>query len=273
MAHQPVNRAALTLLAVLLLIVTLFPLVWMLVSSFEPASEIGSSALQLLPKQWVTVHYVKLLADGTYIRSMLITFVGAAIFSVVGAVINSMAAYAFARIDFAFKRILWGYTIVTMFIPFMSIFITSFVVVHDLGMVNTLSVLIVPALAAAANVFFFRQFYLFFPRSVEEAAIIDGASRIGIFIRLFVPNSIAIFVIIGIQRFMGYWNSYVWAVMTITNPVLYTIMQKLSYFRSTYGSDWGVIMAGSSLGALPPLILLLIFQRYIIQGVKITGIK
>lgn len=273
MRHSASVKTILAILSILLLVATLFPLLWMGLSSFKPTGEIGSTTLRLFPTKWTSEHYTKLLQDGTYFRAMVLTFLGAVLFAVAGAAINSMAAYAFARIDFAFKRVLWAYTIVTMFIPFMSIFITSFVVVHALGMLDTLSVLIVPALAAAANVFFFRQFYLFFPRSVEEAAIIDGASRFAIFLRLFVPNSISIFVIIGIQRFMGYWNAYIWAVMTITSPQLYTIMQKLSYFRNDYGNDWGIIMAGSSLGALPPLILLFIFQRHIIQGIKVTGIK
>ena len=259
--------------ALLILVLTLFPLFWMALSSFKPEAEIAVIPARFLPTKWAGEHYTLLFQDGTYIRSIGMTFFGAVLFSLGGIAINSMAAYAFARIDFAFKKVLWFSAIITMFIPFMSIFITSFIIVHSLGMLDSLSVLIIPALAAAANVFFFRQFYLFFPKSVEEAALIDGATRFAIFLRLFVPNSASIFVIIGIQRFMGYWNAYIWAVMTINSERLYTIMQKLSYFRTDYGNNWGVIMAGSTVGAIPPLILLLLFQSYIIQGVKITGIK
>ena len=269
------RRATLVLngLGTLVIAATIFPLFWMVISSFKPEAEIGAFPFRFFPQEWRTENYVELFEDGRFLRSLLTTFGGAVIFSVGGIAVNAMAAFAFARIDFRFKNLLWAYVISTMFVPFMSIFVTSYIVVHALGMLNKLSVLIVPALAGAANVFFFRQFYLFFPRSVEEAAIIDGCSRIGILWRIFVPNSAAIFVIIGIQRFMGYWNSYVWAVMTIVNRQLHTVMQTLSYFRSDYGNNWGMIMAGSAVAAVPPLILLLIFQRYIIQGVKITGMK
>lgn len=267
------SRVILVTLSILLLAAVIFPLLWMVISSFKPTAEINTIRLKVFPSEWVTEHYTELFEDGTFVRSIIITFVGAAIFALGGIAINAMAAFAFARIDFAFKKVLWVYVILTMFVPFMSIFVTSYIIVFRLGMVNSLSVLIVPALATAANVFFFRQFYLFFPRSLEEAAIMDGCTRMGVFLRIFVPNSLAIFVIIGIQRFMGYWNSYIWAVMTIANERLYTVMQKLSYFRNDYGNDWGPIMAGSVIAAIPPLLLLLAFQRYIIQGVKITGMK
>ena len=273
MTIRPATQRTLGLVGVLILLVTLFPLFYMGISSFKPESEIGAFPFRFFPQQWEPQNYSQLFEDGTYLRSLLMTFLGASIFSVGGIAINSMAAYAFARINFRGKKFLFTYVIVTMFIPFMSIFVTSYIVVFSLGMVNTLSVLIVPALAAGANVFFFRQFYLFFPRSLEEAAVIDGCTQFGIFVRIFLPNSLSIFVIIGIQRFMGYWNAYIWAVMTIVSERLRTVMQTLSYFRTDYGNNWGVIMAGSTIAAIPPLILLLVFQRYIIQGVKITGMK
>lgn len=267
------TKWAFYLVSVLLVLATLFPLMWMVISSFKPNADINTIRLKVFPSEWVTEHYVELFEDGTYLRALLITFAGAVIFALGGIAINSMAAYAFARIDFKLKRVLWVYVILTMFIPFMSIFVTSYIMVFRLGMVNSLSVLIVPALATAANVFFIRQFYLFFPRSLEEAAIMDGCSRFGVFLRIFLPNSLPVFVIIGMQRFMGYWNSYIWAVMTIARERLFTVMQLLSYFRTDYGNDWGPIMAGSAVAALVPLILLLFFQKYIIQGIKITGMK
>lgn len=267
------SRITLSIIGLLVVALTIFPLLWMGVSSFKTEAEIQRFPIQIFPDAWRLDNYETLFEGGAFLRALMMTMLGASIFSLGGIAINSMAAFAFARIDFRYRNALWVYVIVTMFIPFMSIFVTSFIVVHGLGMLNTLSVLIVPALAAAVNVFFFRQFFLFFPLSLEEAAIIDGCSRFGVFLRIFLPNSVAIIVIVGIQRFMGYWNSYVWAVMTIRRQTLHTVMQALSYFRTQYGNDWGVIMAGSATAAILPLILLLIFQRYIIQGVKITGMK
>jgi multiple sugar transport system permease protein len=261
------------LLSLLVLLVTLFPLAYMTTAGFKSEMEILSKDFHLLPQVWEMENYRTLLEDALFVRSIWLTFVGAVIFALVGSMISAMAAYVFARLEFPLKKVLWPTVLLTMFIPWMSIFVTSFITVTKLGMLDSLWVLIVPGLASAANVFFFRQFYLFFPPALEEAAVIDGCSRFGIFWRIFIPNSLSIFVIISIMRFMQYWNSYIWAVMTISSDSLYTMMQRLSYFRTDYGNNWGVIMAGSSIAAVPPLILLAIFQKYIIKGVKIAGIK
>jgi multiple sugar transport system permease protein len=155
----------------------------------------------------------------------------------------------------------------------MAILLTSFVVVTKLGMLNTLAVLIIPGVASAAQMFFLRQFYLNYPIAVEEAALIDGASRWKIFLTIFLPQSKAPFVVVGIASFLAYWNAYVWPVLTITDPNLVQIMQVLGNFRAERGNDWGLLMAGSTLAALPTIVLVLIFQRYIVNGVRIAGMK
>jgi multiple sugar transport system permease protein len=121
--------------------------------------------------------------------------------------------------------------------------------------------------------FFLRQFYLNYPAAVEEAALIDGANRWQIFWRIYLPQSKAPFVVVGAGSFLAFWNSYVWPVLTITDPNLTQIMQVLGNFRSDRGNDWGMLMAGSTIAALPTLVLLLIFQRYIVKGVRIAGMK
>jgi multiple sugar transport system permease protein len=121
--------------------------------------------------------------------------------------------------------------------------------------------------------FFMRQFYLNMPVAVEEAALIDGATRWQIFLKIFVPQSAAVFVVVGIGSYMGYWNAYVWPILTITDPDLTQIMQFLGTFRSNRGNEWGMLMAGSTLAALPTIALVLFFQRYIVDGVRISGIK
>ncbi len=261
------------ILALFIIFITLFPLIYMGLAGFKSELEIASKEFHFFPSVWNVENYSTLFGDPLFIQSIWLTFVGAMVFAIAGSLIASMAAYVFARLEFPLKRIIWPMVLVTMFIPFMSIFVTSYITVTKLKMLDTLWVLIVPGLASAANVFFFRQFYLFFPTAIEEAAIIDGAGKFGTYWYIFIPNSLSVFVIISIMRFMGYWNSYIWAVMTISKDSLYTIMQRLSYFRTDYGNDWGVIMAGSTIAAIPPLVLLIIFQKYIIKGVKIAGIK
>ncbi|MGO4592997.1 carbohydrate ABC transporter permease [Leifsonia sp. 2TAF2] len=267
------QRVLSTVLIVLISVSVLFPLAWMAIAGFKGKTEVLRSPFQFFPEVWRFDNYVKILQDPQFSRAMVITFVGALIFTALSLVINSLAAYAFARLDFRGKRFWWVYCIMPMFIPMMAILLTSFMVVSALGMLNTLAVLIIPGAASAAQMFFIRQFYLGFPVAVEEAALIDGATRWQIFLRVFLPQSAAPFVVMGIASYLAYWNAYVWPILTITDPNLTQIMQFLGNFRSDRGNDWGMLMAGSTLAALPTIVLLLIFQRFIVNGVRISGIK
>lgn len=187
--------------------------------------------------------------------------------------IETMAAYAYARLDFRFKKPLWRATIFTMFIPNIAILLTSFVVVKDMGMLDSLWVCIIPSLAGAGSIFFYRQFFLQVPLSMEEAALVDGASRFRIYYTVFLPNAKAPMVLLGTGTFIGCWNSYVWPTLTLTSVDKWQIMQVIRSFRSTYSEAYGVVMAASLLSAIPPLIVFLIFQKHIIKGMLISGIK
>lgn len=261
------------LFVVLIAISVLFPLAWMVIAGFKGRTEVLRSPFQFFPDVWRFDNYVKIIQDPVFSRAMVITFIGAVLFTVLSLTVNATAAYAFARLEFRGKRFWWIYCLMPLFIPSMAILLTSFVVVSDLGMLNTLAVLIIPGAASAAQMFFIRQFYLGFPVAVEEAALIDGASRWQIFVRIFLPQSTAPFVVMGMTAYLAYWNAYVWPILTITDPNLTQIMQFLGTFRSSRGNDWGMLMAGSTLAALPTIILLLIFQRFIVSGVRISGIK
>ncbi|MCL6444547.1 MAG: carbohydrate ABC transporter permease [Alicyclobacillus sp.] len=257
----------------LIAILALFPLVWMAIAGFKANTEVLETPFHFFPTKWLVSNYTSILHDRAFITSILTTFGGALIFAVLAVAVNSMAAYVFARLDFPFKRLLWVCVITTMFIPGMTILITSFIVVTRLHMLNTLAVLVLPGVASAGSMFFIRQFYLNVPIALEEAALIDGASRLGIFRYIFLPLSYPVFVLVGVSSFLGYWNSYIWPTMTITNTNLFQIMQYLQNFESEYSTAWGQLMAGSTLAALPVIGLFLIFQRYIIQGIKISGLK
>src|SRR5262249_30787637 len=152
-------------------------------------TEVLKTPFQFFPEVWRTQNYVDILHDHAFVRAMVITFIGAVLFTVASLIVNSLAAYAFARLDFAFKRIWWVICIAPMFIPAMAILVTSFVVVTKLGMLNTLAVLVIPGVASSVQMFFIRQYYLNFPLAMEEAALIDGANRWQIFIRIFLPQS------------------------------------------------------------------------------------
>jgi multiple sugar transport system permease protein len=261
------------LLGVLYVILALFPLAWMLIAGFKTKTEVLKTPFQFFPEVWKWENYVQILGDPTFLRTMVWTFLGAVLFTVLSLTVNSLAAYAFARLDFRFKRTLWVILITTLFIPGMTILLTSFIVVTNLQMLDSLAVLVIPGAASAAMVFFIRQFYLSIPASLEEAAMLDGCNRFTIFVRLFLPLSKPPFVVMGITAFLAYWNSYVWPIMTITTPEQFVVQQYLATFRSERSTELGLLMAGSVLAAAPVIILFLIFQRQIIGNIKMAGLK
>ncbi|WP_232331345.1 carbohydrate ABC transporter permease [Agromyces laixinhei] len=255
------------------ILAALFPLAWMLIAGFKSKTEVIKTPFQFFPEVWKWENYVQILADPSFLRTMAWTFFGAVLFTLLSLTVNSLAAYAFARLDFRFKRTLWVIVITTLFIPAMTILLTSFIVVSNLQMLDTLAVLVLPGAASAAMVFFIRQFYLSIPSSLEEAAMLDGCNRFTIFIRLFLPLSKPPFVVMGITAFLLYWNSYVWPILTITSPDKYVVQQYLATFRSERSTELGLLMAGSVLAAAPVIILFLIFQRQIIGNIKLAGLK
>lgn len=262
-----------TLAGGIFLLAALFPLAWMLIAGFKSRTEVIQTPFQFFPEVWKWENYAQILADPTFSRSMLWTFFGATLFTVLSLSVNSIAAYAFARLEFRFKRTLWVIVITTMFIPGMTILLTSFIVVTRLSMLDTLAVLVIPGIASAGMVFFIRQFYLNIPASIEEAAMLDGCGRFSIFLRIFLPLSKPPFVVMGITAFLAYWNSYVWPILTITTPDLFVVQQYLATFRSERATELGLLMAGSVLAAAPVIILFLVFQRQIIGNIKMAGLK
>ncbi len=268
--------ALFTAIALLVTALSLFPLVWMGISAFKTGKEVlKANPLQFFPTVWVTENIQKLFTDKSYpfLQSMASSAFVAVTAALLAVSINSMAAYAYARLEFRLKRVLWRATIFTMYIPGITILITSFVVVNSLGMLDSYAVLILPGLASAYSIFFFRQFFLNMPMATEEAALIDGASRFRIFLSIFIPNAKSPYVIMGTGAFLGYWNSFLWPAMTVTSSKYMQVMQVIRSYNNMYSTSYGVVLAGSAIAALPPILVFLIFQRYIVKGIVISGIK
>lgn len=260
-------------LAAVIVFAAVFPLAWMAVAGFKAKTEVVATPFQFFPEVWRWDNYQQILSDESFLRSLGVTFLGAVLFAALSLVVNALGAYVFARLDFALKRTLWVVVITTMFVPAIAIMLTSFVVVTQLGMLDSLAVLVIPGAASGMQVFFLRQYYLGVPVALEEAAQLDGAGPWRVFRHIFVPLSRGAFVVVGATSFLAFWNAYVWPVLTITDPELFQVQQYLATFRSDRTSELALLMAGSTLAALPVIVLFLVFQRQIIAGVRITGLK
>ncbi len=275
--HQKIRLGTLCLevFCCLIGLCAFFPLIWLVISSFKPANEIYTIPLRIFPSQWTLEHYTYVfgMADVKFLWSCVFTLLLSASAVLLGTWINTMAAYVYARMDFAGKKLCWCLNVLAMFMPGLTIFITSFMVCRAMGMLNTVWVLLLPGLFNAGTVFWYRQFFLNMPYSLEEAAMIDGCNRLRIYWQIFLPLSITPIVVQGAGNFIGWWNSYLWPAITVTDHHLLMVMPFIKRFTSSYSSKQGPILATSAIALLPPVIIFLIFQRYIVQGFVLSGLK
>lgn len=279
--HHTKRRAALlakSIIALLVVAIILFPIVWMLPAAFKGRTELFAVPNHFLPQQWTFENFKKIftldLNGYSFVSSLLSTFAVSVIAVVLSLLVNMMAAYVFARLEFPLKGLLWWSVLITMFIPGITILLTSIRVVNLLHMTDTLLVLIIPGLASAYNIFYFRQFFLGIPQSLEDAALLDGVGRFGIFWRIFLPMSKTPMIVIGCSVFMGYWNSFMWPTLTVVNnPKIAQITQLIRILNTSYSGDYGVVVAASLIAVAIPLVLFLIFQKKIVEGIATTGLK
>lgn len=265
-------------IVLLVIFIILFPIIWMLPAAFKGKQEIWAIPNTFFPKDFTWKNFIKIFTldhNGyNFFRSLGMTMLVATLGVVGSLTVNMLAAYAFARLDFRGKKIFWIYFIMTMFIPGITILLTSIRVVSFLKMTDTIFVLVLPGLVSGYNIFFFRQFYLGMPSSLEEAAAIEGCSPFKIFIKIFLPMSVTPMVIIGVSVFMGYWNSFMWPTLTIiNNPNLAQVMQVIRVLKTSYSGEFGIVIAATLLAIAPPLIIFAIFQKKIVAGIAISGLK
>ncbi len=266
------------LLAFLVISIILFPIVWMLPAAFKDRIELFAIPNHFLPSNWSLENFEKVfslnLNGYNFLSSLGATLLVAAVATVLSLFINMMAGYVFARMEFPLKNFLWWYMLITMFIPGITILLTSIRVVNILQMVDTIWVLIIPGLVSAYNIFYFRQFFLSIPKSMEDAAMLDGLGHFGIFWHIFRPMSTTPMIVIGISVFMGYWNSFMWPTLTVSdNASIAQITQIIRMLADAYSSDYGVVVAASIVSIAIPLALYLAFQKKILESIATTGLK
>jgi multiple sugar transport system permease protein len=261
---------------ILLTIVFVAPLVWMLVNSFKTNPETTRWPLTWIPREFSVQGYSEIFnttSQTPVFRWFLNSVVAAVAHTVLVLVTAAPAAYALARMDFRGKNLMFGAIISTLFIPPVILFTPNYLIIDYFGWVDTLLAVIVPLAASALGVFLLRQFFLSLPRELEEAAILDGANRFQIFVRIILPLSKAPLATLAVLSFLQNWNDFLWPVYVLFNPQNLTLPPGLSILQGAYDTDYAVIMAGGVVASIPVLILYLVAQRYIIEGVSRSGLK
>lgn len=268
-----VSEALRTTLLTALALVVLIPIVWTVLGSFKSTAELSANPPTILPTSWSLSNYTQALTRfefGTFLRNSVVVMLGATALTLT---INSMAAYALAKFNFRGRDALFLLTLATIMIPLQVILIPVYQVVASLGMVNSLWGLIIPAAATPTGVFLLRQYMLTLPDELLEAARVDGAGEMRIFLTIVLPLCRPALAVVAIFSMMWRWNDYVWPSIVAQNESVYTLPVALARFSAQEVVPFNLILAMSVVSIVPVVILFLFFQRQIVQGIAATGIK
>jgi len=250
------------------------PFVFMISSSFKPLDEIFMRPPQLFPMAPTLTNYETAFGTGTFLQSFFNSFYIASVITVVSLLTCAMAAYAFARMRFPGNNLLFGLFLATMMVPMQLTIIPLYTIMGWFQLVDTHAAIILPAaLFNAFGVFLLRQYVRGIPLELEEAAAIDGAGRIKIFTTIILPLLRTPMVALGILVFLGQWNSFFYPLIFLNTDTLFTLPLWVNQFKGQYSADWGGLMAATSLAAVPFLIIFIVAQRQIVEGIALSGSK
>ncbi|MHA7210849.1 carbohydrate ABC transporter permease [Arthrobacter sp. MDT1-65] len=272
---RPGTLAKIVLLAVVALIF-ISPVIFMIVTSFKTRADATAIPPSWIPNPFSLEAYETLLAPGTntpVLRWFANSMVAAVLHSALVVVTASLAAYPLARMNFRGKKIVFAIIVATLLVPPVILVIPNYLLVSDLGWLNSLVAIIVPTAASAFGVFFMRQFFISLPDDLEEAARIDGANRVQMFTRIILPLAKPAMATLALLAFLGNWNDFLWPVYVLFTPEVQTLPPGLSTLQSANAVRYDLLMAGAVVASVPVLALFVFLQRFIIEGVSRSGVK
>ncbi len=259
---------------VLYAIITIIPFAWALSASFKPLAEIVGGGNSFIPQQFTLANYQKIFTQeplfGRWLFNSVVVAVTVTTFNLL---FNSMAGYALARLNFPGNKFWFFLILAVLMIPGQITLIPTFLILKNLGWLNSYQGLIVPNIINATFIFMMRQFFINFPKDLEEAAALDGLGHLETFFQIVLPLAKPALAAQAIFVFMGAWNNFLSPLMILSDSTMFTLPLGLNVFKGQYISYWNYIMAASMMFTLPALAIYAFFNRYFIQGVTFTGSK
>ncbi len=270
-----VQRILIYALLILIALIILVPLLWMLSTSFKPKSQLFLPEVYWIPKRITAQNYQNLLSDSSIpIITWFINSLGIAIITtVLVLILDSLAAYAYARMTFPGSKWIYGAMLATLFMPGLMFLIPNFITIYNLTLLDTYAGVIAPYLAGVFGVFFLRQFFESLPKELEEAARMDGANAFQTFYQIVLPLARPALSTLAVITFLASWNDFLWPLLVLQDTNLQTLPIGLRTLQGAYTSEYGLMMAGAVIVAIPVLIIYVVLQRYIVQSVASSGLK
>ena len=274
MPQQLLKRCFQLAVLILVALMVLLPLLWLVSTSLKgPAEDIFSSPPALLPAQPSLNAYWTLFKE----NPLTTYLINSAVVSVMAVVANllfcSLAAYPLARLHFAGRGVVLAMVVATILIPFQVVMIPLYLLMVQLGLRNTLLAVVIPQAATAFGLYLLRQSFLGVPKELEEAARIDGCSRLGEWWNVMIPAAQADLITLGMFVFIGTWGEFLWPLVILDDPNLYTLPLGLQQLSSSFSLDWRIVAAGSVVSILPVLLLFILLQRFILPSASGDAVK
>ncbi len=277
-AGRVVRRALLYAVLLAVAAASLFPLVWALTSSLRPDDEIFRytqrlSWRTLLPLPPTLQNFREILFQDRFARFFGNSVVVAGATVALGMLVNSLAAFGFARFSFPGQRVLFGLVLVTFMVPFEVIVLPLYLVVRSMGWLDSYRALVAPAVPDAFSIFLIRQFLAKLPQDMFDAARVDGASWWSLYWRIALPNARPALVTASLLLFLRQWDAFFWPLVATSSLDLTVIQVALTKYMTEFVTYWGRLLAGSMLATIPIVLLFFLLQRYYVQGTATTGVK
>lgn len=264
-------RMILTLVGAILSLMTIVPLLWMVSMSLKDANEVFGT--NLVPRHPTFDNFIYVFTKVDFLRYLFNTLFVSGAVTIVALFFHSMAAYALARLRFPGRDFIFFSMFATFLISLPVIIVPLFILVRELGMLDSYAGLIVPAIFNAFGVFLLRQFYLSVPRELEEAAVMDGAGYFRVYWSIILPLSRPILSALAILFFLTNWNAFLWPLTVASDRNLWMVQVAVASFQGQYSGSWNYVMAASTVVALPTLVMFIVFQRQITDSIKTSGLK
>ncbi|HIY57037.1 MAG TPA: carbohydrate ABC transporter permease [Candidatus Tetragenococcus pullicola] len=271
--HDRTSTILLTTALVVLAVLYLFPLLWFILSSFKPGSELFSYPLHVLPQEPTTQNYVDAWNTLDFVRYFGNTLISAVVTTVLTVIASATCGYAFAKYDAKWLKFFFVCIIATTMLPTEVIMNPTFTVIRSLGLYDSLAGIIIPSINTATGIFMFRTFFVSVPDDLIESARIDGASDGRIFTRIMLPISKPIIMTLSIFSFQWRWNDYIWPLIVLNDPKKYTFQVAIRSLVGAENINWTILIASSVISVLPLMLVFIVFQRYILDSGATTGLK
>ncbi|WP_207760354.1 carbohydrate ABC transporter permease [Schaalia turicensis] len=250
----------------------LIPFVWMVSTALKPADEVFASPPSLIGS---TIQFHNFRDAWNYLpfgKFMINGLIVATIGTILNVFTSALAAYAFSRINWKGRSKVFFLYLMTLMVPQEVLIVPMFIMMQKLGWMNSYYALILPWAFTAFGTFLLRQFMLTLPAELEEAATIDGASKFRVFTQIILPLAAPAMLTLGVFTFIGYWNSFLWPLLIISDVNMATVPLGLNMFMGQTGNQWNMLMAASTISVLPAAILVALVQKYLVSGIALSGL-